>query len=190
MPEIGAGFPTDGFGGPAGGGPLGKAAGDTFSIIMIRDGAGRAYIPKYGIDQIDTLLSGRGYQFFMSRDDTFKLNGLPLDPTLPMPLPGSYEDFQSGGWDLVPFLPNSPVPVDQAFESIRENILCVRNGDGQLYMPRMGINQIGTLRPGECYWVSLEKRTRSQIRTALSAKQAPRRIRRIFPVRGTRAGAR
>jgi hypothetical protein len=156
-PGSGSGFPTDGFGWPAGGGPLGKNAATGSSIIMIKDGAGRVFIPEYGIDQIDTLFSGRGYQFFMSRDDTFKVNGLPLDPTLPMPVPGSYEDFQTGGWDLVPFLPNSPVPVDQAFASIRENILCVRNSDGQIYMPRMGINQIGMMRPGECYWVSLEK---------------------------------
>ncbi|MDZ7725411.1 MAG: FlgD immunoglobulin-like domain containing protein [candidate division KSB1 bacterium] len=84
-----------------------------------------------------------------------------IDPSMRLLLSGLFkcmptrrmEGILPGDWGLIGFLPNQPVPVEEALAGLADKIWAMKNSSGQLWIPDMGINEIGMMRPGEAYWV-------------------------------------
>jgi len=144
-------------------------------IILMKNGIGDVYIPEYGINEIGEIDPTEGYQIVSAKTGDFQIKGKLIDPTTPinfgtdeqdmvvvpgrpslkMPNRRPHDHLLPGDWVLLGFLPNQPIPIKEALEGLDEKILAVRNNMGQTYIPEMGIDEIGTMIPGQSYWVSL-----------------------------------
>lgn len=116
-------------------------------MILIKNGDGQVYWPDQGINYIGDWDVSQGYQIYMKEAATLSITGQQVDPVMPLEL--------SPGWSLIAYLREAPLAVDQALDSINLALYLAKNGDGQVYWPSFGVNQIGDMLPGEGYQVYL-----------------------------------
>ncbi|MGB2868706.1 MAG: LamG-like jellyroll fold domain-containing protein [Bacteroidota bacterium] len=117
-------------------------------MLLLKNGAGQVYWPSLTVNQIGAWNFRQGYQVYMSSSDTLALAGLAADPSsTPLGL--------GQGWSLVSYLRTTPMSADTALASLTGKLVIVKNGQGQVYWPALGINSIGTMRAGQGYQVYL-----------------------------------
>ena len=115
-------------------------------FIAIKDIYGHDYIPSFGINQLGTWSTGMGYQIYSQYPDTFMVTGFPVNAaSTPISLEQS--------WNIIAFLPNYEMNIDDALASIANQIFEVKNNAGEAYIPSLGINQIGNMEVGEGYMI-------------------------------------
>lgn len=113
-------------------------------VVMVRDGEGNAFIPESEINDIGTWKVDEGYQIFVTDAVTLQLVGTPQEPeTSPISL--------GEGWNQTAYLRNTAMPIDQALESVSDQIVVVKDAFGRIYIPELDINQIGDMLPGQGY---------------------------------------
>ncbi|NQU68670.1 MAG: T9SS type A sorting domain-containing protein [Candidatus Marinimicrobia bacterium] len=102
-----------------------------------------------GINWIGDLSFTNGYKISMgSPGQTMNILGVPLYPKLPITLKGS-------GWEnYLPYLHQTPMPIETALESIAEDIFVVQSDLGGFYVPLYNLNSIYNLEPGEAYYLT------------------------------------
>jgi hypothetical protein len=122
------------------------------NVAIVKDGLGNLYIPEYNINDIGSWKYPNGYLvYIISHQDNLLLNGRALSPeSTPISL--------MEGWNLVSYLGQASSNAISEFESIENDLIIVKNGDGDVYIPAgvIGsdpINTIGSLTPGEGYQV-------------------------------------
>ncbi len=125
---------------------LSAMIGSPEDFIAIKDIYGHVYLPFYGINQLSTWSMGTGYQIYSQNPDTFIVTGFPVNAAA---TPISIEK----SWNIIAFLPNSEMNVEDALAAIRNQILVAKNNAGEAYIPSLGINQIGNMEVGEGYMV-------------------------------------
>ena len=54
---------------------------------------------------------------------------------------------------MIPYFHQECLPVDYAFSSITDNLLLVKNDNGQYYIPQSDINTLNVVCPGSAYIV-------------------------------------
>ncbi len=59
-------------------------------------------------------------------------------------------------WPVVPRSRYLRMPVETALESISEELLLVKDGDGNVYWPDLGMEYINDMVPGEGYQIFME----------------------------------
>ena len=119
------------------------------NMILMKNGKGQIYWPEYEINQIGDWDIRDGYQICMVKEDTLIIKGTNADPTL-------YPIYLEKGWNLVSYLPKSPMEPRLALESISDNLVIVKDG-GSVYWPEYLINQLGMMCPGEGYWINVKE---------------------------------
>ncbi|MBN2281656.1 MAG: hypothetical protein JXQ65_13830 [Candidatus Marinimicrobia bacterium] len=154
---------------------LGKSSHkDQNPIELLKNSFGDVYVPEYGINEIGEIEPAQGYLMLSDKTGEFHLDGKIIDPTTQIDLtidendqviiqgrPSTQaparriEGLLPGDWMLLGYLPTAPIPIEEALEGILEKILAVKNNLGQLYVPDIGINEIGMMVPGQSYWISL-----------------------------------
>lgn len=119
-------------------------AGVHSNIGLVSNNYGDVYWPVYDINGIETWEPLEGYKVYMNRADTLVIIGEQMDPEkTPVPL--------STGWNMTAYLPDQPMPVELALESIVSSLEIVTNNAGEIYWPAYNVNSIGRLHPGEGY---------------------------------------
>ena len=111
-------------------------------LTLIKDEAGQVYWPAQGIDNLGNWRAGRGYWIRVTTKDTLQVAGDPIH-SVPMPI------ALHVGWNMPAFLAQNPLPPAQAFATILGNFILVKTGNGLVYWPAYGINQISALEPGQ-----------------------------------------
>lgn len=114
------------------------------SIVEVRDEQDRVYRPGE-VNEIGDWNAREGYEVYASSSQTLVLEGTPLAREAKISL--------DQGWNVIPYLPDAPLPVAEALSSIDNAVVMVKNGRGDAYIPSEGVNRIGQLAP--------RKRTRS-----------------------------
>jgi hypothetical protein len=106
----------------------------------------------------------------MTSADELEITGYPIVPEdNPIEL--------SAGWNTISYLRNSEMNVEQVFSDIVDDILLVKNNDGEIYFPDLNINSIGEMYPGQGYKVyayeetALQYQPNSSGRTMFHKKQ-------------------
>ena len=117
-------------------------------MVLLKNGFGDVYWPDMGIDNIGCWNLEHGYQLYMNDAATLPIAGEPVNPQ-DWPI-----DLDSG-WSLISYLRDGPLGVDQALITLGGELLLAKNGFGQVYWPAFGVNQIGTMAPGQGYQVYL-----------------------------------
>jgi len=114
-------------------------------IIKNSDGQFQAY--EFGFSNIPPFTPLEGYQLYATEEFDFTTTGIFLDPQFPIPL--------QEGWNIAAYLPDYELDPWVAFDSIMDWLLLVKDEDGRFLLPQFNFSNLGILRPGRGYQVSV-----------------------------------
>jgi len=118
------------------------------SVFIVKDARGKVYLPNWNLNQINTMTPGYGYQVSMYEQRQLFIQGVPFAPEIiQIPLP-----FQ---WSIIGYIRLTPAPVATMFQSVQTYLALVKDENGQIYWPFMGVNSIGNMIPGHAYQVRM-----------------------------------
>ncbi|QXD16164.1 hypothetical protein GQ464_004215 [Rhodocaloribacter litoris] len=113
-------------------------------LVLVQNNTGKVYYPEFGINDIGTWNLLEAYEVNTRAAATLTVEGTPISPVaMPINL--------TTGWNLVPFLPAQEMPLETALASIADKLVVVIDNLGRIYYPEFGINDIGTMKPGQGY---------------------------------------
>ena len=117
-------------------------------LVLMKNGSGEVYWPEMGDNTIVNWEIADGYQMYVANSATLTITGTMVDAvTNPIVLPA--------GWSLVSYFGDISQPVEQAMSTIEDELVLVKNGQGDVFWPALGVNGIGSLQPGQGYKVYL-----------------------------------
>jgi len=119
---------------------------DMSNIVLVKNGAGQIYSPVFGINEIGDWNIGAGYYVYTNGSSILNISGAEVIP--------SQQGIElNAGWNLVSYLRNSPMNVQQSLLNISSNLIIAKNNSGGFYHPGFGINTLGDMQPGQGYWL-------------------------------------
>ena len=116
-------------------------------VIIIKDQYGNVYWPEFGLNSIGTIAVGRGYQIKMHNEKHLTINGEQTNCNTEITL--------NNGWNLIGYLNSYSSPIETQFSSILEELIVVKDDQGNIYWPLFSINSIDTLIPGKGYQIKI-----------------------------------
>ncbi|GAB1373014.1 hypothetical protein MASR1M45_30780 [Candidatus Kapaibacterium sp.] len=126
---------------------------DTKSWVnIVKNGAGKTYIPAYNINQIGDWNLHHGYQAYLTSNKTLVASGSPIEPE-------NSPIILNSGWNIIPYLRSSNVSIVSALASLTSSnsLVIAKNNSGKTHIPQYNINQIGNMEIGQGYQVYLSK---------------------------------
>lgn len=115
-------------------------------VVVVRDVRGNHFVPSHGVEHLREWDWREGYMVFARQAVTFTVEGTLIDPTAsPVPL--------ERGWNLVPYLGQETLPVEEAFASLGNALALVRDVNGNVYKPGLTNSTLRTVAPGTAYQV-------------------------------------
>ncbi|MCX6256820.1 MAG: T9SS type A sorting domain-containing protein [Bacteroidia bacterium] len=118
------------------------------SLVILKNGSGQVYWPAYSINQIGNMVVGQGYQVNVSSAGLLTIQGTAVIPqSTPINIPAT--------WSIIGYLRQTPGPVVNMMSPIVNNIMMVKDGNGQVYWPLYGVNGIGNMQPGQGYQIRM-----------------------------------
>jgi PKD repeat protein len=112
------------------------------NTVIVKNGDGQVFYPSQSINTIGDWDWQDGYAVYMTAPATLQLEGSQVVPD-PMPL--------LQGWNWLSYPRNAAMAPDQALASILPHVVLLKNGQGEVYLPEHGIDQIGAMEPGMGY---------------------------------------
>ncbi len=113
-------------------------------IVLTED---EMFYPAYNINTIGNWEQHSAYKVKTNTKVSLDINGL-ADGNKTLQL--------AEGWNLIPVISSCQADVETLFEPIEADLQIVKEVAGYgVYWPAMGINNLGTLNPGEAYYVSM-----------------------------------
>jgi hypothetical protein len=118
------------------------------SVGVVENASGQAYVPAEGMNEIGSWDATEAYKVYTESSQSLTLEGTPVGDTTSISL--------QKGWNLVPYLPEKAQSVDKALQSIRDELVILKDESGDTYLPAYGIDQIGQLQPTEGYQIYVD----------------------------------
>ncbi|MBN1968586.1 MAG: hypothetical protein JXR48_00935 [Candidatus Delongbacteria bacterium] len=115
-------------------------------LVLIKDNDGKLFVPELGINEIGDIDVKEGYRMKMSEEAILNIFGHRALPNL-MPI-----DVMTG-WNMIGYLKTQEMNVVDVFSANVDDVIIVKNGAGQFYIPSYGMNTIGNMIPGDGYKV-------------------------------------
>jgi len=125
-------------------------AGLQSEIAVVENEAGEQYRPGKDINEIGQWESDEAYLIQAKSDVTLSMHGEPL---------GTSTVALEQGWNLVPYLPSSSLPVEEAVSAISEDLVLLKDEAGRAYSPDKGIDVLEQMVPGEGYKIYVNQST-------------------------------
>jgi len=116
-------------------------------LIIIKDQSGNVYWPEFNLNSIGSMQIGSAYQIKMNNEISLMITGSQVNCETEISL--------TNGWNLVGYLNNYPDAIEAQFTSISEELIIIKDDDGDIYWPLFSINSIGTLNPGSGYQIKV-----------------------------------
>jgi len=117
------------------------------NVIIIKDEDGNVYWPEYNLNSIGEFSIGKGYQIKMSNSDELVINGVKS--------PYNYPILLSGSWNILGYLHQDSGNIETMLNSIEDNLIIIKDEDGNVYWPEYNLNSIGDMLPGEGYHIKI-----------------------------------
>jgi hypothetical protein len=118
------------------------------SIDLVKDELGNVFWPAFNIDNIDSLTVGKAYKIKTTGDITWVVEGSEVNPSNhPLSLPQ--------GWSYLGYLRRNPANIMNVLSDISTDIFVVKDGQGNVYWPGFGINNIGNMEKGKGYQINM-----------------------------------
>tara|TARA_B100000579_G_scaffold219079_1_gene179156 strand:- start:2403 stop:4316 length:1914 start_codon:yes stop_codon:yes gene_type:complete len=115
------------------------------NIIIIKDQNGNVYWPEYELNSIQNLNIGEGYQIKTNNPTTLTISGNQTNCTTDINL--------DNGWNLIGCLILETSNIETEFESIVDEIIVIKDDQGNIYWPMFNINTIQSIEPGKGYQI-------------------------------------
>ena len=113
---------------------------------IVKNNTGEAFLPAWGMD-LD-MVNGEGYQAKIDGAATLGIFGTQLQPELnPVEL--------NEGWNIIAYLREQPADCILVFEDIADELIIVKDGNGNVYFPEWGFSNINTMIAGQGYQVKM-----------------------------------
>ncbi|MBT7790454.1 MAG: T9SS type A sorting domain-containing protein, partial [Calditrichaeota bacterium] len=112
-------------------------------LTLMKDGAGRFYLPEREFCNIPGWDPTGGYQINMSEDAELAVHGLIIAHDEPIPLPE--------GWNMSAYFPREAVDAVISLQGIRDQLMIAKDGLGQFYLPEFEFSNMGNLSEGNGY---------------------------------------
>lgn len=122
------------------------------NVLLVKDEHGQIFSPSDNLNQIGAWDVNEAYMIYTDADVAFTLEGTETDPT-------ATSIALNPGWNLVPFFGTAAYPVEDAVAPIADQLVLVKDDQGNVYYPESGINSIGDMQPGRGYKVYLNEET-------------------------------
>ncbi|WP_148278344.1 phage head spike fiber domain-containing protein [Salinibacter ruber] len=119
----------------------------TSAIARIKTQDGQVFDPSEGVDEISVWDPEKAYTIYAETPVSFDVEGTALD---------SREVSLDEGWNWFPHMDDTSVAIDQAFDTIQNDLVMVKDEMGRVYRPAQNTNQIQSLQPGTAYKILLE----------------------------------
>jgi hypothetical protein len=117
------------------------------NLLISKNNQGHVYLPEFGLLP-HMFYNYEGYQAKFIQADTLVKCGIQI-------IPEEYPITLEQGWNIMPYLRDTPQDTEEALSSISSEIHLVKNILGQVYMPSWDYNGIGDLEPGKGYQIKM-----------------------------------
>jgi PKD repeat protein len=115
-------------------------------VIIVKDGNGNVFWPQYNVNNIGNITTGKGYQLKMDTLQMIIVNGIMI-------IPENTPLFLNAGWDIIAYLRQSQANIETMMSPVISNIIIMKDGDGYVYWPQYGVNNIVNMQPGKGYQI-------------------------------------
>ncbi len=119
------------------------------TLALLKDGQGRFYSPQFNFNNIPFWNELEAYQIKLEEDDEIEFAGDAIDPATVLDL--------RDGWSMISYLPQWEMDAPTTFESLGENLLIAKDGDGRFFVPAFGFTNMGDLSEMNGYQVKLDE---------------------------------
>ncbi|NLO19001.1 MAG: hypothetical protein GX121_03860 [Ignavibacteria bacterium] len=116
--------------------------------IVVKNFAGSIYKPAENINEIGTWNNSEAYQVFLNAPAELSFVGKKIDQT-------QFVLHLNEGWNFIPYLRDDLMNAVQAFSSIIDLIVLVKDNEGKVYFPAYFLNDIAGLATGRGYYLFL-----------------------------------
>jgi hypothetical protein len=116
--------------------------------FFIAKGVSLVFLYEFGANFGLEIHNDQGYFVKMHESDTLTHCGNQI-------IPEEYPITLEQGWNIMPYLRDTPQDAEEALSSIISEIHLVKNMLGQVYMPSWEYNGIGDLEPGKGYQIKM-----------------------------------
>ena len=122
------------------------------AINIIKDNEGEVYLPQWNYNGIGDLQFDQGYQVKTYYETSIDLCGDRMKPE-------DHPIFLEGGWNLVSYLREYPASVDEVMADLLmdNNLIIVKDYNGEVYLPQWNYNGIGDMHSGQGYQLKLNQ---------------------------------
>jgi uncharacterized protein (TIGR02145 family) len=118
------------------------------NLVIVKNNNGDVYIPSYDINIIGKWEITQGYQVYMTNADTLVISGEVVNPAETLII-------LNQGWNMISYLRDTELDCETVFAGLTndENLVIVKDNEGNVYIPSYDINTIGNLVPGQGYQI-------------------------------------
>ena len=117
-------------------------------MVLMKNEIGQTFWPMYNVNTIGDLQIGEGYLIKMYNFNILEITGIAVVPEwTPVVL---LQD-----WNIIGYLRQNSAAISNMLSGISSNVYIVKNGNGLVYWPMYGINNIIDMNPGEGYQIKM-----------------------------------
>ena len=113
-------------------------------ILMVKNLTEGTYMAREDLDQLGSWAPHEAYFVYAESAMEWTVDGAVLSP-------GGTPLALTTGWNLVPYLPEASLPVEEALASVLANVLIVDDGEGNVFVPEADIATLDSLHAGQGY---------------------------------------
>ena len=118
-------------------------------LVILKNALQNVFIPSVPVNSVGLWKPAEGYQVKFSTARTLCVRGLPVDTalvTVTMPV----------GWSIIPYLLETTKPVTSVLSAVSSDVIIVKDQEGKAYVPAIGLNAIGSMKPGQAYQIKMK----------------------------------
>jgi hypothetical protein len=116
-------------------------------IVICKDENGAVYWPAFGLNNIGDITDAAGYQVKTTSDAVLDVTGQLLDPSM--------EFMVEEGWGIIGYVKTEPSDATDMMSPIVEDLIIMKDENGNVYWPEFGLNGIGNMQADEGYQIKM-----------------------------------
>ena len=117
------------------------------NLVIVKDENGNVYWPIFELNTIGDLENGKAYLIKMDNASSLDISGDTLGYDYPLNL--------DSGWSYLGYLHQDSYSVEYLFSSTVDNLVIMKDSQGNVYWPMFFINTIDFMNPGEGYQINM-----------------------------------
>jgi hypothetical protein len=118
------------------------------NISIVKNDDGLVFWPTYNVNQIGNHMIGEGYQIKTLQADTLIVFGSRINPQ-------TTSVFISQGWNIIAYFLDYQKSIELALNPILVNVIMVKSGNGLIFWPQYGVNNIVNMQEGQGYHIKM-----------------------------------